>query len=744
MKIKTRAVLFISLTLVVSIAVLTFASVSATRNMVMNRSIKMGEQYVRMISSVLGEQWVTAEVESHILQMGLTSFPESPLERRRWLARIFADVSDGLNDFEGIWAVFLPNALDGLDSEHINDAENFGDNRGRIQIYAKDGYVTSLGSRYEDIDNHALINAVIRNRQPVITYRMYEDFDAHVNIARTGMALISPIIDPITNELFGVVGMEVPVDFIFSMFERFATPLPALHYLVSSDSPNMTIYHHNVPEFIDTSLYDRVSEAQVNGIRSNIANSSANTPFYTKVVVSATDTGGQSEYAYLFYARINLPGDIQPRQWIAYYKVREYDMYEGIPALRFFMVMGSVFLLLLVISSVVILLTIIINRLNKTTEAIGSVAAGGGDLTQRIITVGNDELSQLGSNFNAFSGKLQTIIASVKHNTFKLERTSHALNEAMERTKHDLLEIRTTVDVLVESAEAQAQGLVNSSSTVDSIVAGIGGLDNMVATQASSITQSSAAIEEMVSSINSVTNIVANMADQYQNLHESGQVGKEKQQHVRARIKEVVKGSVKLQEANSIIEEIANQTNLLAMNAAIEAAHAGDVGKGFAVVADEIRNLAESAAEQSKSIGKELRLVHETIAAIESASNESESSYERVFKSIDSLSILVDQVQGAMIEQNSGSQEVLNSLKTITQSAQEVKDAAIHMHSESNLITQVMEDLTQTMSEDRKYVDNVATITNSIQKTTERLAGFVVDNEVKIKDVAHTVNRFKV
>ncbi|NIZ40262.1 methyl-accepting chemotaxis protein [Entomospira entomophila] len=751
MKIRTRAVLFISLTLILSIGVLTFSTVEIVRNMIKNRSLDSGQQYVSLLSAAVGEQWVTVEVELFIIQIGLTTaYLQDPMERREWVGQFFRPVSMGLDNFDGVWAIFLPNALDGMDDDFVGDSKNFGDNKGRVQIYSSRGEVSFLGARFEDVEKHQRINLVIDEGEAQTTSRYYSDFDESVNIARTKYALILPIQDMMTKEIYGVVGMEVGEEFLFLPFTRFQPPMPTYTYVVATNSERLRVLKHSDPAIeAGTPLTGRLTQDEISSILKNVASNPDNTPFYmyrSMETLSALAGNIQSNYQahYTFFAQVNLPGDNQSREWIVFYSVTESDILVGLAGLKKGLAIGVLALLGLMIIVVIFLITVILNSLAKTSQAIAIVAAGGGDLTRRVEVKGNDELAELAGNFNVFTEKLQTIIGTIKTNSGRLSETSELLNQEMDKAKSGLGEIKETVTTLVDSVDQQMDTLEQSNQTVDLLVSSIGGLDALVVSQVTGITQSSAAIEEMVSSINSVNRIVNDMAYQYQKLHAAGEDGKEKQQLVRERIKEVVKGSVKLQEANSIIEEIANQTNLLAMNAAIEAAHAGDVGKGFAVVADEIRNLAESAAEQSKSIGLELSTVHETIASIEQASDESESAYTEVFGAIDGMSILVNQVQSAMQEQSVGSEEVLRSLKMITQSSQDVKEAAAHMRNNSMDITTVMRELTHEMQGEKKNVTTVAQVTDVVMQTTNQLALLVLDNDKRTNDVSVLMENFKV
>ncbi|HPB66041.1 MAG TPA: methyl-accepting chemotaxis protein, partial [Spirochaetales bacterium] len=211
----------------------------------------------------------------------------------------------------------------------------------------------------------------------------------------------------------------------------------------------------------------------------------------------------------------------------------------------------------------------------------------------------------------------------------------------------------------------------------------------------------------------SISSSIDTMADRFKDLLRSADDGKRTQETARERIQLIVDRSKSLLEANTVIATIASQTNLLAMNAAIEAAHAGDMGKGFAVVADEIRRLAETSAIQSKAITSDLGAVQAVIESVVVSSNESTESFSTVASRIVGLDSLVHQVDLAMAEQKAGTSKVLEALQSMNEITHQVKSGSAEMSAGNGI---VLSEISRLQDSTRQIIASVEDMSGGVRR----------------------------
>lgn len=262
--------------------------------------------------------------------------------------------------------------------------------------------------------------------------------------------------------------------------------------------------------------------------------------------------------------------------------------------------------------------------------------------------------------------------------------------------------------------------------------------------QAASVTESTTAVEQMVANIRTVSGILEKNRVLIEKMEEKSEDAKASAENSAKITQEISAESESLVEAGNVIQHIASQTNLLAMNAAIEAAHAGESGKGFAVVADEIRKLSEESSTQGKNITSVLKNLKFKIDKIAEDTAKVERLFTESFEITEAVRIQEANVLNAMQEQSAGGGQILQAMAEITSVTHNVKNDSNAMLADSNRVANEMHNLTTITENITMSMNGMVLGVDQIDKVVQEVNGISQKNKRNIKSLADAIGKFKV
>ena len=379
--------------------------------------------------------------------------------------------------------------------------------------------------------------------------------------------------------------------------------------------------------------------------------------------------------------------------------------------------------------------------LSRLGIVLGKVAQG--DLTDRIQVKWRNEIGQILTSLNTAIDHSHSMLSVLHDEVDKMRAVGSDLSSNMEETAAAIRQIGGNVMNVKEKAITQSASVTETVATVEQINGKLNRLVQGIETQTENISESTAVITHMAENTVRISKTLEESNALIKTVYGQTKLGKDGARTANEVVTQIAERSEALLEASQVIQNIASQTNLLAMNAAIEAAHAGEAGKGFAVVADEIRKLAEESNTQGKQIGVVIKESTEIIGRLTEAGAQAEKTFIDVYESVSKISEKEDSIVQVMYEQETNGKHVLEAIEKINDVTQTVSAGSAEMLEGGNQIALEMHKLADITRETTDSMNEIASGAEQITNAIEEVNEITQKNKESIENLANEVGKFK-
>ena len=405
---------------------------------------------------------------------------------------------------------------------------------------------------------------------------------------------------------------------------------------------------------------------------------------------------------------------------------------------------GALCIILSMVIGAVPFLTVLhgLSKRIKVTRRLLNKIADNGDLTERIDITVVDDFGLLISSINKLIARLSSMIKDFKIETGAVTESASVLSKSAKYASGALGVVSHSLQHIDKNSKHQSELVEITDDNIMVLADSIDTVKLHVTQQTESVQSISAAISKMTDSISDVAETARQAQFVSQGLSERSEIGNAAVEHAVNTMKEIQTVSEEVRKLLLVIQGIASQTNLLSMNAAIEAAHAGEFGAGFAVVADEVRSLASSSSSSARDIQVKIKEMMEKTKAGVEAIVSAGAAFQGIRDNVVENAKLVKDIYDAMMEQNKDASETKQAADEMVEAIHAIRDLAEEETESADKLRESMQSVVEASKSTVLAVQESLEATENMKDTVNKVDTSAAGNMESIEKIHSHVERF--
>jgi methyl-accepting chemotaxis protein len=378
--------------------------------------------------------------------------------------------------------------------------------------------------------------------------------------------------------------------------------------------------------------------------------------------------------------------------------------------------------------------------LGTLREAMTAVATG--DYTADVKYKKHDEIGSLSNSLVSITDASSKIISSVRKRAEEVAATTEKQLENISHCRERTAEIVAALQTANDAASEEQEILSQTNDAVEKNESDIRNFQNIISLQTDAIKKAAHDIENMLACVQDLDGFNRHSETTMEQLYKNSTGSAVQFTKVIELIERIAAQTAQMLETNTIIASITEQTNLLAMNASIEAAHAGEAGKGFAVVADEIRKLAEQTRQQSEGIEKVIKEITDSISEVSTVSQQTNSTITESLKNMDEARTSYSNVTDLITRQKELSNGISNGLTSVSESSAAVAAGFNEMKDDNDIIAAGSSQAAKKIELLTEKIASISANAQGINTVVEEVTAFTVNNREELAKLSAGMESF--